>query len=264
KTPPCADLIAQYPFSTVYFSNIDPNPLVAGRGAERIFSAGIKVYQGVLEAAGRELNRRFFCRYEKKRPYIILKWAETADGFIAHTNYDSKWISGELSRKLVHKWRSEEDAVFVGTNTVLFDNPQLNVRDWKGRDPIRLFIDKQLQIPQGAHVLDGSQPTVCFNFIKQKVENQVEYIKLDPHDDLSEAILNDLQVRGVMSVMVEGGTQLIQSLINKGLWDEARVFRSTSSFGEGIRAPHLQHAKLQSRESIEQDQLEIFTHHLTN
>ncbi|MBC7487220.1 MAG: bifunctional diaminohydroxyphosphoribosylaminopyrimidine deaminase/5-amino-6-(5-phosphoribosylamino)uracil reductase RibD [Cytophagaceae bacterium] len=259
KTPPCADLIAQYPFSTVYFSNIDPNPLVAGQGAEKIFAAGIKVYQGILEKEGRHLNRRFFSRHEKKRPYIILKWAETADGFIAKSNYESKWISGVLSRKLVHQWRSQEDAVFVGTNTVLFDNPQLNVREWSGRDPIRMFIDKQLQVPQGAHVFDKSQPTVCFNFIKQKVENQVEYVKLDPLDDLSEVISNDMQERGVMSVMVEGGTQLIQSLIDKGLWDEARIFISPSTFGEGIRAPQLQHAVLQSRENIEQDQLSIFT-----
>jgi diaminohydroxyphosphoribosylaminopyrimidine deaminase/5-amino-6-(5-phosphoribosylamino)uracil reductase len=259
KTPPCADLIAQYPFAAVYFSNIDSNPLVAGKGAEKIFAAGIKVYQGILEKEGRQLNRRFFTRHEKKRPYIILKWAETADGFIAHSNYDSKWISGVLARKLVHQWRAQEDAVFVGTNTVLFDNPQLNVRDWAGRDPIRMFIDKQLQVPQGAHVLDKSQPTVCFNFIKQRVENQVEYVKLDPHDDLSDVILNNMQERGVMSVMVEGGTQLIQSLIDKGLWDEARVFSSPIAFGEGIRAPHLQHALLQSREAIEQDQLTIFT-----
>jgi diaminohydroxyphosphoribosylaminopyrimidine deaminase / 5-amino-6-(5-phosphoribosylamino)uracil reductase len=259
KTPPCADLIAQYPFSTVYFSNIDPNPLVAGKGAEKILAAGIKVYQGMLEQEGRYLNRRFFSRYEKKRPYIILKWAETADGFIAKSNYDSKWISGELARKLVHQWRSQEDAVFVGTNTVLFDNPQLNVRDWSGRDPIRMFIDKQLQVPQGAQVFDKSQPTVCFNFLKQKVENQVEYVKLDPLDDLTEAILNNMQERGVMSVLVEGGTQLIQSLIDKGLWDEARVFSSTITFGEGIRAPHLQQATLQSREPVAQDQLTIFT-----
>jgi diaminohydroxyphosphoribosylaminopyrimidine deaminase/5-amino-6-(5-phosphoribosylamino)uracil reductase len=261
KTPPCADLIAQYPFSSVYFSNIDPNPLVAGKGAAHILAAGIKVYQGILEEKGRELNRRFFCRHEKKRPYIILKWAETADGFIAHTNYDSKWISGELSRKLVHQWRAQEDAVFVGTNTVLFDNPQLNVREWVGRDPIRMFIDKQLQVPQGANVFDRSQPTVCFNFIKQKVENQVEYVKLDPHDDLSEVILNNMQERGVMSVLVEGGTLLIQSLIDKGLWDEARVFTSPITFGEGIRAPQLKQASLQSRESIAQDQLDIFRHH---
>ena len=122
-----------------------------------------------------------------------------------------------------------------------------------------MFIDKQLQVPQGAHVFDKSQPTVCFNFIKQKVENQVEYVKLDPHDDLSEVILNNMQERGVMSVLVEGGTQLIQSLIDKGLWDEARVFVSGSTFGEGIRAPHLQHAMLQSRDMIEQDQLTVFT-----
>lgn len=259
KTPPCADLIAQYPFSTVYFSNIDPNPLVAGKGAERILAAGINVYQGLLEVEGRFLNRRFFCRQEQKRPYIVLKWAQTADGFIAPPDYRPVWISSELSKKLVHKWRAEEDAVFVGTNTVLFDNPRLNVREWEGRDPLRVFIDKQLQVPRGAHILDGSQPTVCFNFVKEKVEDQVEYIRLDPHEDLSESILNRLQERGVSSVLVEGGTLLIQSLIEKGLWDEARVFRSPKTFGEGIRAPQLKHAELLSAERVAEDQLEVFT-----
>jgi len=258
KTPPCADLIAQYPFATVYFSNIDPNPAVAGKGAEIIIAAGIKVYQGLLEAKGQELNRRFFSRHEQKRPYVVLKWAETADGFIAKKNYDSKWISGELSRKLVHQWRSKEDAVLVGTNTVLFDNPQLNVRDWTGRDPVRIFIDKNLQVPQGAHVFDATQPTVCFNYIKQCVENQVEYIKVDPLDDMDEAILRYLHERGILSVIVEGGALIIQSCIDKGWWDEARVFTAKTTFEEGIRAPRLSGANLFSKENIEDDELKIF------
>ena len=258
KTPPCADLIAQYPFSTVYFSNIDPNPLVAGKGSERILAAGIKVYQGALEDEGKILNRRFFSRHEQKRPYVVLKWAETADGFIAKKNYDSKWISGMLSRKLVHKWRSQEDAVLVGTNTVLFDNPQLNVRDWEGRDPIRVFIDKKLQVSQGAHVFDKSQPTVCFNYLKSGVENQVEYVKVESIDDMDEAILNHLHERGVSSILVEGGAHLLQSFIDKGWWDEARVFTANQTFEDGIRAPRLIGAQLISKENIEKDELKVF------
>ena len=258
KTPPCAELIAQYAFSNVYFSNIDPNPLVAGKGAEVIIAAGINVLQGLLEVEGQELNRRFFSRYEQKRPYVILKWAETADGFIAKKNYDSKWISGELSRKLVHQWRSKEDAVLVGTNTVLYDNPQLNVRDWSGRDPVRIFIDKNLQVPQGAHVFDKTQPTVCFNYSKQCVENLVEYIKVDPLDDMDEAILHYLQERGILSVIVEGGALIIQSCIDKGWWDEARVFTSKTTFEDGIRAPRLLGASLYSKETIEEDELKVF------
>jgi len=139
KTPPCANLVAQYAFRKVYICNVDPNPLVAGKGLEIIQKAGIQTETGILEEDGKRLNARFFTFMQQNRPYIILKWAETGDGFIARNDYSSKWISGNLSRQLVHKWRAEEDAIMVGTNTARYDNPALNVRDWTGTNPTRIL-----------------------------------------------------------------------------------------------------------------------------
>src|SRR5690606_24387137 len=146
KTPPCADMLVRERVKKVVIANKDTNPLVDGGGIKKLSAAGIEVVTGVLEAEARALNRRFFSFIEKKRPYIILKWAQTSDGFIARENYDSKWISNEYARQLVHKWRTEEDAVLVGTNTARYDNPQLNVRDWSGRNPARIVIDKSLML----------------------------------------------------------------------------------------------------------------------
>jgi len=256
KTPPCANLIVQYPFKKIVISNVDPNPLVSGKGIEKLMSAGMEVEAGVLEAKGAELNKRFFSFMEKKQSYVILKWAETADGFIARENYESKWISGELSRKFTHKWRSEEDAVMVGTNTALYDNPQLNVRSWTGRNPTRIVIDKNLQLPEGANLLDGSQTTICYNYKKQEVKNFVEFVKLDPIDDLLKTILDDLYERKIQSVIVEGGAALLNSFIKQGLWDEARIFRSKKEFGSGVEAP-LVRGKVLSRDKIGEDELVV-------
>jgi diaminohydroxyphosphoribosylaminopyrimidine deaminase/5-amino-6-(5-phosphoribosylamino)uracil reductase len=239
KTPPCSDLILQYPIARVVIANLDPNPLVAGKGLEKLIAGGKVVDTGVLEQQGAELNRRFFSFMEKKRPYIVLKWAETQDGYIARTNFDSKWISGARSRQLVHKWRTEEDAIMVGTNTALHDNPRLNVRDWSGRNPTRILIDKRLEVPAGAHLFDGTQTTVCYNYKRQEVRNMVEYVKLDPVENLVHAILEDMYERRIQSVLVEGGTTLLRSFIEEGLWDEARIFRASQTFGEGIEAPAL-------------------------
>jgi len=257
KTPPCADLIIQYPIKRIVISNIDPNPLVAGKGIEKLIAGGKEVEVGILEQYGSELNKRFFSFMEKKRPYIILKWAETTDGYIARENYDSKWISGELSRKLVHKWRTEEDAVMVGTNTALHDNPRLNARDWEGRNPTRILIDKNLQVPEGAHLFDGTQTTICYNFLRQEVKNLVEYVKLDPVEDMAKHILEDLYERKIQSVIVEGGAVLLDSLLKKGLWDEARVFKSKEEFGIGIEAPSIR-GRMISIEKIGEDELVLY------
>ena len=257
KTPPCSNLIVEHKIARVVFATIDPNPLVAGAGFEFLMSNGIEVIQGVLEEEGRELNCRFLTFMEKKRPYIILKWAETADGFIAKENYDSKWISNDVSRRLVHKWRSEEDVVLIGTNTALYDNPRLNVRDWTGRNPVRAFIDKQLQVPAGAHLLDGTQETICYNYIEQDVRNLVEYVKVDPVDDMVEVIVNDMYIRKHLSMIVEGGTQLLNAFMKKGLWDEIRIFRSSTEFGTGIESPVIR-AKEDSHEMILNDELIVY------
>jgi diaminohydroxyphosphoribosylaminopyrimidine deaminase / 5-amino-6-(5-phosphoribosylamino)uracil reductase len=261
KTPPCSNLIIEHKIARVVFATIDPNPLVAGAGFENLMANGIEVIQGVLEEEGRELNRRFLTFMEKKRPYIILKWAETADGFIAKENFDSKWISNEASRKLVHKWRSEEDVVLIGTNTALYDNPRLNVRDWTGRNPVRAFIDKQLQVPEGAHLLDGTQETICYNYVEQDVRNMVEYVKVDPIDDMIDVIINDMFLRNHLSMIVEGGSQLLNSFLKKGIWDEIRIFRSTQEFGLGIESPIIR-AKPDNREIILNDELLVYRNKL--
>src|SRR5690606_16398318 len=155
KTPPCSDLVISHKLKKVVVSNLDTNPLVGGEGIRKMRNAGIEVVTGILDAAGRNLNRRFFTYIEKGRPYVILKWAETADGFIARENYSSKWISNALSRQLVHKWRSEEDAVLVGAKTAAHDNPSLNVRDWSGRNPVRVVTDRFLRLPSNLNLFDG-------------------------------------------------------------------------------------------------------------
>lgn len=236
NTPPCADLIVQHQIPRVLISNQDPNPVVAGRGIARLRQAGIEVQTGLLASEGETLNRRFFTFMRKKRPYIILKWAETADGFLARENYDSKWISDAHSRLLVHKWRAEEDAIMVGTNTAFYDNPRLNVRDWSGRNPVRILLDRNLRVPTGHAIFDNSQLTICYNLHRNDHAGQNEFVRLDSEAGLSE-ILSDLFLRKIQSVIVEGGAALLQSFFAAGLWDEARIFKSPEQFGKGIPAP---------------------------
>jgi diaminohydroxyphosphoribosylaminopyrimidine deaminase/5-amino-6-(5-phosphoribosylamino)uracil reductase len=237
QTPPCADLIVQYPFRKVVICNTDPNPLVEGKGIEKIKTAGIEVVTGVLEFSGLQFNRRFFTFITRKRPYIILKWAETSDGFIAKEDFNSKWISNEYSRKIAHKWRAEEDAVMIGKNTASYDNPKLNVRDWSGEDPIRIVLDKNLQLPETLDIFDSSKKTLCYNFIRQKKTDQLEYVKIDPAKKVVESVLEDLYQRKVQSLIVEGGTQLFQSFIDMKVWDEVRAFKCEKEFKTGIKRP---------------------------
>lgn len=236
KTPPCADMLIQYGVQRVVISNVDPNPLVDGGGIRKLREAGIEVATGVLEKEGHELNKRFFTYVKKKRPYIILKWAQTADGFIARDNFHSKWISNGYSRRLVHKWRAEEDAVLTGTRTVFHDNPQLNVRQWSGRNPVRVVIDRFLKLSNKLNVFDGSQPTLVYNLIKHEKHTNLELIRLDEENFLLH-LTEDLYKRNIQSVVVEGGALTLQTFLDQGLWDEARVFTSDKVFGKGIPAP---------------------------
>jgi diaminohydroxyphosphoribosylaminopyrimidine deaminase/5-amino-6-(5-phosphoribosylamino)uracil reductase len=236
KTPPCADLLVEKNIKRVVIGAMDANPLVGGKGVEILRQAGIEVTTGVLEKEAKELNVRFFTVMEKKRPYVILKWAQTADGFVARKNFDSKWISGEQSRILVHQWRAEEDAILIGTNTAMYDDPQLNVRDWAGKSPLRLVIDKALRLPATLHLLDRSIPTIVYNLQQTEERENLTLVKL-PDDNFLEALLSDLYQRKVQSLFVEGGSQLLQSFLKAGLWDEARVFENKINFDEGIEAP---------------------------
>ncbi len=239
KTPPCANLLVEKKVKKVVIGTLDSNPLVRGKGAQILKEAGIEVTAGVLDRKVREQNKRFLTFMERKRPYVILKWAQTKDGFIARENYDSKWISNPYSRQLVHRWRSEEDAIMVGTLTAKFDNPQLNVRDWKGKNPVRIVVDRNLTLDRALHIFDQSQSTLCYNQVKKEKTENLEHVKLPSGFDIGE-ILEDLYQRKIQSLIVEGGAQLLNKFIQENLWDEARVFTGQVQFGKGIPAPKIQ------------------------
>lgn len=236
KTPPCADLIVSHNLQKVVIANRDSNPLVAGNGIRKLREAGIMVIPDILAQEGYQLNRRFFTFMEKKRPRIILKWAETADGFIARRNNDSKWISDAYSRQLVHKWRSEEDAVLVASGTAWHDNPMLNVRNWSGRDPVRIVIDRYLKLGSNQHLFDRKQRTLCYNLVEEGAFENLEFVQLQK-DNLIGQMVEDLYKRRIQSVIVEGGGQLLRSFIEAQLWDEARIFISPKKFETGVPAP---------------------------
>jgi len=250
KTPPCADLLIRHRVKKVVIGSLDSNPLVAGRGVEKLKSAGVLVVTGVLEKECRALNIRFFTFMEKRRPYIILKWAQTADRFIARKNYESKWISDEWSRQWVHRWRSEEDAVLVGTRTAAHDHPLLTVRDWSGRNPTRVVLDRFLRLDEQLALFDGSEQTLCYNVLKNENRPNLSLIRISEENFMKD-LVHDLYLRNVQSVIVEGGAQTLQLFLDAGYWDEARVFTASRTFGEGIPAPviHARHVTMQRLES---------------
>ena len=256
KTPPCADLLISHGVKDIVICNTDPNPLVAGRGIKKLFDAGAQVRVGVLEEQGLELNKRFFTFHSKKRPFILLKWAETADGFIAGADYKQEQISGKLAQRLVHKWRSEEQAILVGSRTALHDNPRLNTRLWSGPNPLRIVIDKQLQLPQHLYLFDKNQSTVVYNFVKQEEQENLYFVQLQEQEPLLPQILQDLHRLNILSVMVEGGTFLLESLLQAGLWDEAMVFKSKyKTLGDGIKAPAMMCGQLHDLQTLGPDHL---------
>ncbi|WP_375416368.1 bifunctional diaminohydroxyphosphoribosylaminopyrimidine deaminase/5-amino-6-(5-phosphoribosylamino)uracil reductase RibD [uncultured Hymenobacter sp.] len=263
KTPPCADLLIREGVGEVVICNRDPNPLVAGQGIGRLRAADIQVETGLLETEGRWLNRRFFTMQEKQRPYLVLKWAETADGFLAGPYFQPVQISGEQARLLTHKWRTEEAAILVGTRTALHDNPRLNAREWPGPQPVRAVIDKNLSLPPTHHLFDQSQPTLVYTYRQRAPCENVEYITLtEPGHgpgqvvDLLPQMLADLHRRGLQSVLVEGGPTVLNSLLAHDLWDEMRVFRSRArQLGAGIAAPKPGLSGLQGLENAGDDEL---------
>ncbi|HEV7348923.1 bifunctional diaminohydroxyphosphoribosylaminopyrimidine deaminase/5-amino-6-(5-phosphoribosylamino)uracil reductase RibD [Telluribacter sp.] len=264
KTPPCADLLVEKKVKRVVVCNDDPNPLVAGKGLQRLREAGIDVQSGLLAEQGRELNRRFFTFFEQKRPYVILKWAETADGFIGGTDRKPVAISGEYSGVRVHRWRSEEDAILVGAATALADNPRLNVRHWAGYNPVRIVLDRQLRLPATLHLFDQSQPTIIYNHLRstppeafpvrypQEGVNKVAYAQYPPGGEEISEILTDLYHRKIQSVLVEGGAAVLTAFLESGLWDEIRRCQSTLRLGNGVKAPAPQ-GVLSGSEKVQQD-----------
>lgn len=262
QTPPCADLLIRAGVGTVVVCNRDPNPLVGGRGLEKLRAAGIPVETGLLEAEGRWLNRRFFTMQEEQRPYLVLKWAETADGFLAGPYFQPVQISCEQAQLLTHKWRTEEAAILVGTRTALHDNPRLTAREWPGPQPVRAVLDKNLSLPPTHHLFDGSQPTLVYTYRQRAGRENVEFVTLaEPAHgpgqvvDLLPLVLADFHRRGLQSVLVEGGPTVLNSLLDHGLWDELRVFRSPKTLGAGIAAPRPGLRGLRERQPVGEDEL---------
>ncbi len=244
KTPPCTDSIIKYNIPRVVIGTADPFDAVAGKGIARLRSKGCQVDVGVMKDQCRKLNRRFFTFHEKKRPYIILKWAQTADAFIdIDRPYEREkrptWITSEKLRVLVHKWRSEEIAIMVGTNTALKDNPRLNVRDWYGTSPLRIVLDQHGQLPPSLSLKDNTHTTWIFNEKTDHSEKNTHHIRIPFNDQLLENIVSYLYKEGIQSLFVEGGQTLLQSLIDRGLWDEARIFSGSQFFGSGVAAPQI-------------------------
>lgn len=262
KTPPCVDLILHHKIPYVVIGNIDPNLLVKGKGIEKLVSGGCDVKIGILEAECRELNRRFFMFQEQQRPYIILKWAQSADRFLdvqrsINQVGEQTLISNPAARKLVHQWRSEEQTIMVGTNTALLDNPKLTVREAEGKSPVRIFLDRELRVPLNYNLLDGTSPTIVFTERKEKRSEKAEYIYTKFDADLPKVIMKELHSRNIQSLIIEGGAQLLNSVISLGLWDEARVFTSRRRLGKGVEAPSFDH-KPASTEDIAGDELNIY------
>lgn len=262
KTPACSELLIRSNVKKIIIGALDPNPKVSGNGLKTLESNGISVEQGVLEKEAIELNKRFFINQKLKRPFIILKWAQTKDGFVARKNHDSKWISNELSRQRVHQWRAEEDAILVGKNTAKYDNPCLTVRDWEGRNPLRVVLDRNLELKPDLNLLDGSIPTLVYNVIESGIKGKYELVKLGDSDFLAQ-LLTNLYQRDLGSVIIEGGSQVLNSFIQAGLWDEARVFTSDLEFVEGIDAPKLE-LEPSRVEEINNDKLSYYINPLTS
>ena len=264
KTPPCSDLIIQKKISKVIIGCRDLFEEVNGKGIEKLKNAGIEVINGVLEEECKELNKRFFTFHTKQRPYIILKWAQTADGKIAADGKQRLLISNEYTNHLVHQWRSEEAAILVGTNTALLDDPSLTNRLWTGKNPVRMVLDMSLRLPSHLKLFNQQQRTIVFNGLKQEENENVLYSQINPDDDINQQILDVSYKLKLQSILVEGGTKLVQSFIAKGLWDEARIISNEELvISNGLAAPSLNNHPVKT-EKIYSDTIRYYTNKPVN
>ena len=256
KTPPCSDLIIEHKIPKVVIGCVDTFSDVNGKGILKMEKAGIEINIGVLEKESQELNKRFFTFHEKKRPYIILKWAESKDGFIAPKDQIAPfWMTSSNSKKLVHQFRAEEDAILVGRVTAEKDNPCLTVRDIKGQNPTRIIIDKDLKLSRKLILFNNEAKTIIFNTQITKKINSNYYIKID-YSNMINNILHELYKQNIQSLIVEGGTKTLQSFIDEKLWDEARIFTANKTLIEGVKAPRIE-GEIIYETTIDKDQLEI-------
>ncbi len=258
KTPPCSDLIISKGITKIVIGSTDPNPQVAGRGIKKLMEAGCEVVVGVLEEECFDLNRRFFTFHTKKRPYIVLKWAQTQNGFIApeksvREGTEPYWITGSQARQWVHKQRAEEQAILVGTQTVLDDNPSLTVRDWKGTSPLRVILDRTLRIPEDFNIFKNGKTLVLTEVEKASTET-IAYEKIDFSKAFVNQVCEVLHQRDIQSLIVEGGRHTLQTFLDEGMWDEAYVFIGNSTFEGGVKAPEWK-GSLHSKKHLENDLL---------
>jgi diaminohydroxyphosphoribosylaminopyrimidine deaminase/5-amino-6-(5-phosphoribosylamino)uracil reductase len=265
KTPPCADLIIRHNIKKVFIGCRDPFEEVNGKGIEKLKAAGVVVVSGILEKECIDLNKAFFTFHIKQRPYIILKWAQSADGFIGAGSQSNSaeriFISNELTNRLVHKWRSETAAILVGTETALMDDPSLTTRLWKGKNPARLIIDRALRLPSTLKVFDRSVPTIIFNDLQSSEENNLTYYDLQGTEDLLQTVCSVLYQRKFNSVLVEGGARLLQSFIDAGLWDEARIITNKNLLlYDGVPSPILKAGTVVERQTYLSDEVAFVVH----
>lgn len=266
KTPPCADLIIKHKIPNVIIGLMDPHEKVAGAGIQKLKDAGCTVVSGVLEKECRIHHKRFLCFHEKKRPYVILKWAETNDGFIAPTNDQRNlkaepfWITSNKARQLVHQWRSEEQGILIGTNTVIADNPKLDVRNWYGKPPIRIVLDPNLRINSTHAIFNKTIKTIIITSKANKntAIKGVIYEEIDFKSNVAQQLCNVCYKHNILSLIVEGGTQTLTTFIAANLWDEARIFKGTSNFIKGIKAP-LFTGKISSKNCYGKDTLTTYS-----
>ena len=261
KTPPCADFIIAKKIPKVIIGCRDPFKEVDGKGIEKLTAAGIEIVTGVLENECKDLNKRFFTFHSHHRPYIILKWAQSANGKIAGVDHERIFISNEFSNRLVHKWRGEEAAILVGTNTALHDDPALTTRNWTGPSPIRLVMDMDLRLPQELKLFDKKIKTIVFNTIKHEEQTNLLYYQVTNDVELLPQLIHGLYQMNIQSVLVEGGARLLQSFIDDAIWDEARIISNEGlNINEGLQAPVLQQAKLVQEENYFSDSVRYYKH----
>ncbi|WP_185881804.1 bifunctional diaminohydroxyphosphoribosylaminopyrimidine deaminase/5-amino-6-(5-phosphoribosylamino)uracil reductase RibD [Blattabacterium cuenoti] len=260
NTPPCVDLIIKSKIPRVVIGIQDPCNKVNGLGIQKLKENGIEVIENVLKDQCRILNKRFFTFYKKKRPYVILKWAQSNDGFMDSLKVDKKkpsWISGIYSRQLSHKWRSEEDSILVGRKTVFNDNPKLDVREWFGYDPIRIFMDRKLSISTSYFILDGTKKTIVFTEKKKENQRNTEFVQISFDKDIIKNILNYLYKKNILSLIVEGGKITLESFIKENIWDESRIFICNLFLQNGLRAPVIDGRVIKNMYIEEKDRLFI-------
>ena len=265
KTPPCALRIVQEGVQEVYIAHADPFDMVQGAGIGILREAGITVHMGYLEQEAAWQNRRFFCFHERQRPYIILKWAQSAEGYMAPADRSRVQLSNAFSQAMVHQWRTEEAAIMVGYRTALHDNPQLTARNYRGKQPLRIALDRNLGLPLSHHLLDGAVPTWIIHETGDKKDLPgVQMIQLPFDELLLPHILQLLYQQQQLSLIVEGGAALLQSFISQGLWDEARIFKTPVTLTEGIPAPVLTHTSPGFATGLQEDILELRINNSSN